>query len=97
MFIYYINGDKLRQDIIVFSTCSHELISNPLPSDRSILFYTFMVFDLCQTDSKVQHQNPNKKNHHSTDIAKSITTETPDRVYAKLGMPFQRDTILTFF
>ena len=24
----------------------------------SLLFYTFMVLNLCQTDSKAQHQNP---------------------------------------
>ena len=48
----------------------------------------FMGLNLCQADSWVQHHNPNSKNHLSIAIAKSTTPETPDRVYAKLGMPF---------
>ena len=30
-------------------------------------------------------------------VAKSNTTEMPDSLYAKLGKPFLRRTILTFF
>ena len=41
-----------------------------------ILFCRFMMLNLCQADSKVQHQNC--KNHHSIAIAKSNTTEMPD-------------------
>ena len=46
----------------------------------SILFCTFMTLNLCQADSKVQHQNPIKKNHLSIAVAKSSTTEMPDKV-----------------
>ena len=47
-----------------------------------------MVLDLCQAESKVQHQNPIKTNHLSIAVARSSTMEMPDRVYAKLGMPY---------
>ena len=52
----------------------------------SILFCTFMALNVCQADSKVQHQN--QKNHISIAVGKSSTTETPDRAYANLGRPF---------
>ena len=47
-----------------------------------------MAFNLCQADSKAEHQNPTQKNQLSIPVAKSSTTEAPDIVYAKLGMPF---------
>ena len=60
----------------------------------SILFCTFIALNLCKADSKAQHQK--SRNHLSIAVAKSSTTETPDRVYAKVGMPCGRDMILTF-
>ena len=54
------------------------------------------MLNLCQADSKAQHQNPIKNNHYSIAVDKSNTTETADRVYANLGKPFLRDMILTF-
>ena len=62
----------------------------------SILFYTFIALNLCKADSKAQHQKSSLRNHLSIAVAKSSTTETPDRVYAKVGMPCGRDMILTF-
>ena len=62
----------------------------------SILFCTFIVLNLCKADSKAQHQKSSLRNHLSIAVAKSSTTETPDRVYAKVGMPCGRDMILTF-
>ena len=53
----------------------------------SILLYTFMARNLCQTDSKAQHQNPISKIIYPIAIAKSTSMETLDRVYAMLGMP----------
>ena len=53
----------------------------------SIIFCTFIALNLCQEDSKVQHQNPIKK-HLSIAIAKSSTNMMPDRVYARLGIHF---------
>ena len=62
----------------------------------SILFCTFIALNLCKADSKAQHQKSSLRNHLSIAVAKSSTTETPDRVYAKEGMPCGRDMILTF-
>ena len=62
----------------------------------SILFCTFIALNLCKADSKAQHQKSSLRNRLSIAIAKSSTTETPDRVYAKVGMPCGRDMILTF-
>ena len=62
----------------------------------SILFCTFIALNLCKADSKAQHQKSSLRNHLSIAVAKSSTTETPDRVYAKVGMPCGRDMILTF-
>ena len=60
-----------------------------------ILFCTFIALNLCQADSK--HSTKIQfKNHLSIAIAKSSTTEIAERVHAKLGMPFSRDTILSF-
>ena len=47
-----------------------------------------MALNLCQVDSKEQHHNSGLKNHHSIAVDKSNTTEMPNRMYAKLGMPF---------
>ena len=47
------------------------------------------MLNLCQADSEMQHQNPIKTNHHSIAVAKSSTTEKPNRVFAKLGMHFK--------
>ena len=63
---------------------------------NSILFCTFIALNLCKADSKAQHQKSSLRNHLSIAVAKSSTTETPDRVYAKEGMPCGRDMILTF-
>ena len=60
----------------------------------SILFCTFIALNLCKADSKAQHQKSSLRNHLSIAVAKSSTTETPDRVYAKVGMPCGRDMIL---
>ena len=62
----------------------------------SILFCTFIALNLCKADSKAQHQKSSLRNHLSIAVAKSSTTEMPDRVYAKVGMPCGRDMILTF-
>ena len=62
----------------------------------SILFCTFIALNLCKADSKAQHQKSSLRNHLSIAVAKSSTTETPDRVYAKEGTPCGRDMILTF-
>ena len=64
--------------------------------DDSILFCTFIALNLCKADSKAQHQKSSLRNHLSIAVAKSSTTETPDRVYAKEGIPCGRDMILTF-
>ena len=56
-----------------------------------------MVFYLCQTDSKAQHQSPILKNHHSIAVAKSNTIETLDRVFAILGKPFLKKYDLNLF
>ena len=53
------------------------------------------MLNLCKADSKAQHQKSSLRNHLSIAVAKSSTTETPDRVYAKVGMPCGRDMILT--
>ena len=58
-----------------------------ISSSGSIQFCTFMALNFCQADIKAQHQKSNFKNHLSIAVAKSSTTERPDRVYAKLGMP----------
>ena len=69
---------------------------NALLAFYSILFCTFIALNLCKADSKVQHQKSSLRNHLSIAVAKSSTTEMPDRVYAKEGMPCGRDMILTF-
>ena len=75
------------------------LPSTKLPSKQltlnSILFCTFIALNLCKADSKAQHQKSSLRNHLSIAVAKSSTTETPDRVYAKVGMSCGRDMILT--
>ena len=48
----------------------------------SILFCTFIALNLCKADSKAQHQKSSLRNRLSIAVAKSSTTETPDRVYA---------------
>ena len=55
---------------------------------HSILLCTFIVLNLCQTDSKAQHQNPINKIIISIAVAKSNTTETPGRVYVNSGKHF---------
>ena len=69
---------------------------NSVAFGDSILFCTFIALNLCKADSKAQHQKSSLRNHLSIAVAKSSTTETPDRVYAKVGMPCGRDMILTF-
>ena len=68
-----------------------------LPYKYTLFIITFIAFNLCQADSKARHQSPIFKKNHSIAVAKSNTTEMPNRVSAKSEKPFQRDVILTFF
>ena len=79
----YVNRKKECKIYFKCSYMSHNAVMLLL---YSIISCTFMALIFCQADSKAQHQNPIKKNHLS--IVKSSTTETPDRVYAKMGLSF---------
>ena len=58
-----------------------------------ILFYFVLLWRFISSRQTLRRNTKIQlKNHLSIAVAKSSPTETPNRVYAKLGMPFQSDT-----